>query len=144
MKNKKPPRNKPIETIPIVALSIGIVTIPATVALSLRTGPNKISITPVLLGGLLVGYVYDQRPVSVERASVWMGVVGSLPFIWQAYAVLQEVWSSPPELAVLAALFVPVSLLFGLVVSVFSGLVSARIGFLVTRRIKTPTSTMTQ
>lgn len=115
------------------ALVGGVVSLPFTALSYLETG-SELSLTPVLFGGLLAGYLARRRTGSIDGVGIRAGLVGGLP----ALAMLAEVVAAASALAgprwfvaagsllTLGAVITAATLAFGL--SAALGAVGARIG----------------
>jgi hypothetical protein len=115
------------------ALVGGLASIPFTALSYLETG-SELSLSPVLFGGLLAGYLARRRTGSLDGVGIRAGLVGGLP----ALAVLAEIVAASSALGGPAWFVVAGSLLtLGFVVTVailafglsaVLGAVGARIG----------------
>jgi len=97
-------------------------------SVSFAAAPNHISLEPLFLAGVLVGVLYRGRETGFGRAGKRTGLVGSLPFLWQAAGLFQFVWSGSFGNLYLgtgiALLFTVVGVVFVVVVA----MIGARVG----------------
>lgn len=82
------------------AVALGLVSVPATVALNwfLASGtlPETSELLPLVIACLLAGSLCHARPVSSSRAGAITGVVGGTPVaLWQSLFVYGD-WSAHP------------------------------------------------
>lgn len=70
------------------ALVGGFASIPMTTASYWQTG-SEISVSGVLLGGLLAGYLAKRKLGSSHGVGLRAGFVGALPVLWVVYNVLR-------------------------------------------------------
>lgn len=108
------------------ATIVGLVTVPFTVILSGGSEPHVIAGTPVLLGGLIVGYVYSKRPVESRRAGIQTGFAASIGVVvWQLSYMASLIWTESFEIAVVLAASAPLVAVIGIGLSVLVGTVGA-------------------
>ncbi|ELY48440.1 hypothetical protein DV706_04370 [Natronorubrum bangense] len=117
-----------------VAILVGLVSIPFTLALSwgqVSSGNGvviggSIAGTPLLLAGLLVGYHYYDRPTASRRAGFWTGLVGSsaTAFIFTANT-LASIGTLSLWLSIVAVAVMPVALVLGVGFTVLVSMASA-------------------
>lgn len=100
-----------------LAVLVGLAAVPFTYYLSSgAVAPDggisvggSISGTPLLLAGVIVGYLYGHRPASVRRAGIWAGVAGSLATVAVSLAsgwtAIRSASAALSVVAVLATLF---------------------------------------
>ena len=63
------------------ALLGGLLALPVTTYLYWQSG-DELSVGPVLLGGLIAGYLYDGDGAERRRVGVRTGLIGGLPALW--------------------------------------------------------------
>ncbi|WP_255195939.1 DUF5518 domain-containing protein [Halorarius litoreus] len=85
------------------ALVGGLVSIPFTAASYLETG-SELSLSAVLVGGFLAGYLAECRTGTSTGVGVRAGVVGALPALWLLVDMLETVGSLSNPLWFSAAL----------------------------------------
>lgn len=110
------------------ATLIGIISIPITVVVTFLSSANGISITPVLFGSLFVGYLYADRATSVKRAGVQVGLIGGIPTLLEASEMIEVILSERVEFAVIAAIFIPISIVFTFGITIIGSTLFAIIG----------------
>lgn len=110
------------------ATLVGLASVPVSVVFSLDSGPDHLSLTPVLYAGLLVGYLYSERPTASGQAGVRTGLVGALPLLWTVSDGLVTGWSASPRYGAIATVFALLFLVLGSALSALAGAIGALIG----------------
>lgn len=95
---------------------------------SFAAAPDHISLWPLFLAGVLVGGAYRGRETGWGRAGKRTGLVGSLPFLWQAAGLFQFVWSGSFGNLFLGTAFALFATIVGVVFTVFFAMIGARVG----------------
>ena len=120
-------------------LLFGLGSVPFTVAASEwgATG-GTVSLGPVVLAAVLVGYLYD-GPVDRGTVGARTGLLGGLPTLTvvPSALVLGATITSPPWPSwypVILVVFATIGLLFGFAVSALLGLLGAKVGGWLARR----------
>jgi hypothetical protein len=72
----------------------GVLSLPFSLLGYWQTG-SELSFDPVLLGGIVAGYLAKQRTGRTGSVGIHAGVVGGLPLLWLLFDVL----TAPPGLA---------------------------------------------
>lgn len=112
----------------LLATLVGAISIPITVVLTLISGIDGVSITAVLLASLLVGHLYADLATSARRAGAQVGLIGGIPTIWETSEMFEVILSGRLEFALIAAVFIPVSIIFTLGISILGSILFAIIG----------------
>ncbi|ELZ11410.1 hypothetical protein C478_13405 [Natrinema thermotolerans DSM 11552] len=88
---------------PIIA---GLASVPVTLVLQWRSAGSYVFV-PVLFAGLVVGYLFAERPASSRRAGMQAGLVGGLALLGGGVRFLTDIpeYSFPIGLSVLAGLY---------------------------------------
>lgn len=118
-----------------LATGAGLLSIPVTVSLMLESSANELSITPILLTSLVIGFLYADRPTSVRRAGAQVGLIGGLPTMYQTNNTF-ELLSSSPEFALITAGFILVSITLSLTFSIIGSVFFAMVGRGIRQAIK--------
>jgi hypothetical protein len=63
------------------ALLGGLVSLPGTTVLYWQSS-NELSVTPILIGGLVAGYLFPGDRAGRRRVGVRTGLIGGLPALW--------------------------------------------------------------
>ncbi|MEY7848833.1 DUF5518 domain-containing protein [Natrarchaeobius sp. A-rgal3] len=123
------------------ATVVGLATIPFTLLLSSWSANastdtisigGAISITSVLVGGLVVGYRYGERPTSGRRAGKRTGLVGSIGgILLVVVTMVTGLWGASAGYAVAVVAVSAIAIGFVVILSVFAGMIGAVIGELV-------------
>lgn len=116
-----------------VATALGLLSIPFTIALSLETAPEHLNFGPVLYAGVLAGWYYSDRDVSLKRVGVRTGVIGGVTGIWTAVHGVADAASISPRYGALGVVFATLWLGFSLAVGALAGVVGAVIGGTIAR-----------
>lgn len=75
----------------------GLVSIPFTAASYLQTG-RRVSLTAVLVGGFLAGYLAEKRTKTTRGVGLRAGLVSGIPLLWMGFDALQTISNiSNPE-----------------------------------------------
>ncbi|MFD1589325.1 DUF5518 domain-containing protein [Halorientalis brevis] len=119
-----------------VAILVGIASIPFTVFLSRglvfdegQIAGGRITGSPLLVAGVVVGYLYSERPSGSRRAGVLTGITGSIAVVLLYLLNLFATISSVSQwVAVVALLATPLALVLGVLLCAFVGLLGAVIG----------------
>jgi len=121
------------------ALVGGLVALPGTAYLLWQSG-NELSLGPVLVGGLVAGYLHTGDRSARRSVGVRIGLIGALPVLWLLADVLGAASgaSGPPwfqaaavGMGVGAALTVS---LFAFVLAAVTGVVGAAVGDWLSRK----------
>lgn len=111
----------------------GIVALPFTALGYWQTG-SELSLSPVLFGGLLAGYLARRRTGESDGVGVRTGLVGGLPVVWVLFDVLaaSSALAGPAWFVASAtAITVGVTVVFGVlgfVLAALAGEIGARVG----------------
>jgi hypothetical protein len=118
-----------------VATLLGVLTIPATVALSWNTLPHEYSATPVLFAGFLGGLYYSSlgRSSSPEQAGLRIGVISAFDSVLGAASAIMSGWAISAGSAAVLAVFGVLWFCFSLIVLCLISVVGAWVGGLVGR-----------
>ncbi|GAB7019446.1 hypothetical protein [Halostagnicola bangensis] len=125
------------------AILAGLATIPITLLLSWEVVTDDVAFlggtisgAPLLLAALVVGYRYSDRETTARRAGVWTGLGASAGTILIYLAnTATTMWDASAELAAIAALLTPPTIILGVGLTVlvttatamFSGWVGTRL-----------------
>jgi len=111
------------------AVLAGLASIPFTVLLSWDSDPSTFSGTPILVAGLLVGYLYSERSMESRRAGKLVGLVGAVPVVlWSVVYVFSVFRTEPTRIAAVFAVLAPIGIAVGAGILVLIGVVGAIIG----------------
>ncbi|MFC6730605.1 DUF5518 domain-containing protein, partial [Natronoarchaeum mannanilyticum] len=117
------------------AVLAGLATIPFTVLLSWDSDPHTVSGTPILVAGLLVGYLYYDRQTESRQAGKLTGIVGAAPVvIWSVVDWLPFLRTEPPGFVV-GSLLTLIVIAVGVGLAALIGLVGAIVGNGVAERL---------
>lgn len=115
-----------------LAIVLGLATIPFS-ALGYLQSSGTVSLTPVLVAGLIAGICYRRRPQRSARAGAVTGLVGAAPIVWflnDVFVVLgfvselsQPAWFSALQVVAAASVLV-----FGVLFAVLVGMVGGAVG----------------
>lgn len=118
------------------ATLVGFVSIPFTVLLSGQSDPYVIAGAPMLTAGLIVGWFYSSRPTERRRAGTRTGLVASIGVIlWQLSHMISIIRSETIEIAVVAAVLIPIVAIIGSGFSILVVLIGTIIGDWLTTKL---------
>ncbi len=118
------------------ALIGGLASLPFTAISYWQTG-SKLSLSPVLFGGLLAGYLAKRKTGESSGVGIRTGLVGGLPLVWMLFDVLMATSGlSGPSWFVAGATVLTIGVLIGVAVVGFgiAGLI-AEVGVRVGSRL---------
>lgn len=115
------------------ALIGGLLALPSTTVGYLQTGAELV-LLPVLLGGLLAGYLAERQTGGSHGVGVRVGLVGAVPVLWLIVDVPRTALAFPGPswlvvtVALIAAVFTASVVVLGLGVAALIGEAGGRIG----------------
>ncbi|WP_255169478.1 DUF5518 domain-containing protein [Natrononativus amylolyticus] len=128
-----------------VAILVGLATVPVTLLLSWESVAGvddgvvlggSISGTPLLLAALFVGYYYSNREPDSRRAGIWTGLAGSLAAVLVYLAnAAATIWAASPRMAAVAVVLTPLSVVFGVGLTVLVTMLAAQFSGWAARRL---------
>jgi len=111
-----------------IAIKLGLLSIPFTIALSLETRPSYYDFGAVSFAALLAGLYYSSQFTASVRAGLRTGIIGGVPAAWNSVGIISSGWAISPGYAALGIAFSLLWLCFALAVGGFIGIISAMIG----------------
>jgi len=107
----------------------GLLAAPLTAVSYWQTGA-EVSLTPVVLVALVVGYAARRRSVYDGRIGARVGLIGGFPIVWASYDFVGSVvgLSNPSWFSAVSVALLGVFTLLGLGASTLFGWVAARLG----------------
>lgn len=127
------------------AVLAGLATIPFTVLLSWESDPSTFSGTPILVAGLLVGYLYSDRATESRQAGKLVGVVGAVPVvIWSVVDWLPVLRTEPPGFVVASSLLTLIVMAIGVGLFALIGIIGATVGNGIAKRLDADSPSITE
>jgi len=116
-----------------VAILVGVASVPFTLLFSwglvfdeVQFAGGRISGGPLFLAGLVVGYLYTERPVDSRRAGALAGFAGSIAVVLlYLFNLLTTVVSATRWVAMGAVLLTPLALGLGVLLCVVVSMIGA-------------------
>ena len=126
-----------------LAILVGLTSVPFTVALSWEPVADDVVViggslsgAPVLLAGLLVGYLYTDRPTETRRAGIWAGMAGSIGTMIVFLAnTLTSLPSASSRIGLAGVIATPIVVAIGVGFTVVITSISALFGQWITTRL---------
>lgn len=125
-----------------VAILVGLATVPFTLTLSWRSGPDDVTVGgtvsggALLLAGLFVGYYYSDRETESRRAGIWTGLAGSIAVVLlYGTNTITTIGSQSTRWAAVTVALTPVALALGVGLTVLVTMVAAQFAGWVTTRL---------
>ena len=119
------------------ATLVGLSSVPFTAVLSWRSLPDDVvtvaggtvSGTPLFVAGVIVGYLYYERPTGSRRAGVRAGLVGSIgTVLLYLYNALVTVQTASTGVSAAAVVLTPIAVVLGVGLSVLVTTIGAVTG----------------
>lgn len=113
----------------------GAASIPFSLFLTLYLGSESVTLTPMGIAALVIGYHYEGRSVSSRRAGLQTGLVGGVPVLLESLTILEALQSAQQHSTVLVAVFVPLGVVLTLGIAGLLGAFCGMIGGIVANKL---------